>query len=87
MRSDGKGESVKRIHGRFEFESAYVEDRRDGWGGFDLYRLENDQKQRVARIVFWDAAGEFVLETFGGDVPLTIMEELIAEAKRTIKTS
>jgi hypothetical protein len=78
---------MKRIHGRFEFESVYAEDRRDGWGGFDLYRLEDDKKQRVARIVFWDAAGEFVLETFGGDVPLTIIEELVDEAKRTIKTS
>jgi hypothetical protein len=78
---------MKRIHGRYEFESTFVEDRRDGWGGYDLYRLENDDKQRVARIVFWDAAGEFVLETFGGDVPLTIIEALIDEAKQTIKTS
>jgi hypothetical protein len=86
VRFDGKANSVKRIHGRFEFESVYVEDRRDGWGGFDLFRLD-DKKERVARIVFWDAAGEFVLETFGGDVPLTIIEELIDEAKRKIKTS
>ena len=78
---------MKRIHGRFEFKSEYVEDRRDGWGGFDLYRIENDKKDRVARIAFWDAAGEFVLETFGGDVPLTIIEDLVDEAKRTIKTS
>ena len=78
---------MRRVHGRLEFTSEYVEDRDDGWGGFDLYRLENDQKQRVARIVFWDAAGEFVLETFGGDVPLAVIESLIEEAKQNIRTS
>ncbi|MBM4385029.1 MAG: hypothetical protein FJ091_16880 [Deltaproteobacteria bacterium] len=78
---------MKRVHGRFEFETTYVEDRRDGWGGFDLYRVEGGKKMRVARVVFWDAAGEFVLETFGGDVPLAVIEELIREAKRVIKVS
>ena len=78
---------MKRTHGRFEFASEFVEDRRKGCGGYDLFRIENNQKQRVASIVFWDAAGEFVLETFGGDVPLIVIEALIDEAKQTIKTS
>jgi len=40
----------------------------------------------VARIIFWDACGQFVLETFGAEIPLGIVEEFIAEAKAKIKT-
>jgi len=78
---------VKRVHGVFDFESEFVEDRSEGWGGLDLYRLEDSNRLHVARIVFWDAVGEFTLETFAGEVPLTIIEELIQEARRTIRTS
>jgi hypothetical protein len=39
----------------------------------------------AAEIVFWDAAGQYFLQTFNGDVPLTIIEALIAEAKEKIK--
>ncbi len=78
---------MKRVHGIYEFESSFVEDKRDGWGGFDLYRTEAGAKRLVARVAFWDASGEFVLETFHGDVPLVVMEQLIDEAKREIRTS
>ena len=77
---------MKRIHGRCEFGSVYVEDRKEGWGGFDLYRREEGKQARVARIAYWDASGEFVIETFEGDVPLIIIEELIHEAKTSIRT-
>jgi hypothetical protein len=41
----------------------------------------------VARILFWDASGQFCFETFDTDLPLEIVEQIIAEAKATIKTS
>lgn len=78
---------MKRTHGMFEFESEYVESRRDGWSGFDLYRSGSDARRRVARVVFWDADGQFALETFEGDVPLVVVEALIEEAKTSIKTA
>lgn len=40
---------------------------------------------RVARVVFWDACGQFYVETFQTDVPLDIFEEVIAEAKTAIR--
>jgi hypothetical protein len=40
---------------------------------------------RVARVVFWDAYGDFFFETFNADVRVKIAEQLIAEAKATIK--
>ena len=78
-------ELVKRVHGQFDFESEWVDDRRDGFGGFDLFRIDRGQRERVARLVYWDTEG-FALETFGGDVPLVVIEELVEEAKRTIRT-
>jgi hypothetical protein len=78
---------VKRVHGIYRFESEFVEDRRDGWAGFDLYRMEGKARDRVARVVFWDALGQFHIETFKGDIPVDIAEELIKEAKAAIKTS
>ena len=41
--------------------------------------------ERVARVVFWDAYGAFFVETFGHQIPVVIAEELMIEAKATIK--
>jgi hypothetical protein len=38
-----------------------------------------------ARIVFWDAVGQFALEVTVGELPLVVIEELIREAKATIR--
>jgi len=77
---------MKRRHGAYQFESEYAVDLLGGWSGYDLHRAGNGSRIRVARIAFWDASGEFVVETFDGDVPLVILEELIVEAKETIRT-
>jgi hypothetical protein len=64
-----------------------VEDGRDGFIGLELYRTARDgQTSRVATIVFWDAMGQFFLETLGTDLPLEVVERLIAEARATIAT-
>ena len=38
----------------------------------------------VARLVFWDAAGQFYLDSVHGELPLDIVAELIAEARASI---
>jgi hypothetical protein len=40
--------------------------------------------ERIARVTYWDAGGQFSFEMFVKEIPLVIVEELIAEAKRTI---
>lgn len=40
---------------------------------------------RVARVVFWDAYGDCFFETFGHQILVMIAEELMIEAKATIK--
>ena len=62
-----------------------VSNNKDGYSGLELYIASKDEKKRVARILFWDASGEFFFETFNTELPLNIVEELIAEAKTTVK--
>jgi hypothetical protein len=41
---------------------------------------------RVARVVFWDSSGQFQVETLGCDVPLAVLEQVVEEARRTIRS-
>jgi hypothetical protein len=66
------------------YKSIYVSNDRDGFAGLELHRLSGDHGTCVARVIFWDARGQFFAETCGTDVPLELLECLIAEAKATI---
>jgi hypothetical protein len=50
-----------------------------------LHREGPAGKGVAAIVVYWDSAGQFFFETVNGDVPLNIVESLIAEAKDAIK--
>ena len=50
-----------------------------------LHRESSGRTTVAAEVIFWDAAGQFYVQTFNGEVPLAIMEALIAETKETIK--
>ncbi|ODA30312.1 hypothetical protein A6X21_00020 [Planctopirus hydrillae] len=49
-----------------------------------LYRETENRVTVAAEVVFWDAVGQYYLETLNGDLPLEIIEELIIEAKNVI---
>jgi hypothetical protein len=68
------------------YTSLPVDDKNEGYTGIELYRTVQAEKWRVARVLFWDASGQFFFETFDADLPLEIFEQIIAEAKATIKT-
>ncbi len=71
--------------GRERYWTTYVEDRNAGSAGLRLHR-ETDGKQAIAaEMIFWAAMEEFFLQTFDCDVPLSVVELLIAEAKDHIK--
>ena len=78
---------MNRKYGDLSYESAFVEDRKKGMAGLELYRTRGSQRERVARILFWDASGQFAVETFNAEVPLDVLEELIVEAKGIVKTA
>lgn len=50
-----------------------------------LHREMREQTAVVAEVVYSDGVGQYFLETFGGDVPLDVLEEFIAEAKDLIR--
>ena len=74
---------MKLVHGDRQYISSFVEDRVDGFGGYELLRIHNGKQERVATVIFWDAMGQFFVETFG-DVPLKVLEALIDEAKSNL---
>lgn len=53
--------------------------------GRDLKPPVDSKARVVAAVTYWEGAGHFYLETLGGDVPVEIIEELIAEAKDLIR--
>jgi hypothetical protein len=75
-----------RDQGHFKYASVYVEDNDDGFAGFELNRTENGETKRAASVIYWDATGQFYVETFDTDLPLDILEELIAETRSRVKT-
>jgi hypothetical protein len=78
---------MDREYGDARYTSRKVEDRVAGFVGFDLWRSHHGHDACVARVLFWDACGQFSAETLGTDVPLQVLEEVIAEAKASIKTA
>ncbi len=72
---------MNRDYGDSRYASVPVEDRRQGMAGLELYRTRGGCRDRVARILFWDASGQFSVETFNFEIPLDVLEELIAEVK------
>ena len=54
---------MDRRHGASRYASSPVEDIKDGFAGVELYCECHGQKNVVARILFWDAVGQFSVET------------------------
>ena len=77
---------MNRTYGDAVYSTSPVQDSQQGYTGLELYRVRQNKRKRMASILFWDASGQFSVETFKSDVPLDILEELIAEAKNAIKT-
>ena len=71
--------------GHERYWTTYVEDRTDGFAGVRLHRERLGTTSVVAQVVFWDAAGHFAVQTFDGDVPVLIIEAVIAEAKESVR--
>lgn len=75
---------VRHATGRF-WTTPVVTDRRAGSTALRLHHERAGAQVVAAEVVFWDADGQFSLETFNGDVPLAVIEALIAEAKDRIR--
>jgi len=78
---------MDRDYAEWHYTTRRVDDNKDGFSAVELYRISRSEQRnlRVARVVFWDACGDFFLETFNADIPVKLAEDLIAEARATIK--
>lgn len=76
---------MNKQHGRARFWTSFEEDRKGGCAGLRLHQEIEERVTVAAEVIYWDAVGQFYVKTCG-EIPLVIMEALIAEAKRKIKT-
>ena len=74
---------MDRTHGGAQFMSVKVENTEDGYVGQELHCKRHGTNDVVAKLIYWDADGQYAVETVG-EVPLAILEELIAETKLMI---
>lgn len=77
---------MERELGHEHYWTTFVANDVEGFAGVVLHRERFGETVVAARVVFWDAAGQFFLQTFAGDVPVEIVEELILEAKERVST-
>jgi hypothetical protein len=75
---------MERTYGSMVFSSQVIRNDTDGLLGLELFAEARGDIRRVARVVYWDAEGQYAVETMG-EVPLKILEELIREAKQVVR--
>lgn len=76
---------MNRKYFKNRYTTTLVNDRKQGYGALELHLANKGEPKRIARVIFWDAAGQYFLEVFTtNEIPLIIAEEFIAEAKKTI---
>lgn len=78
---------MNRRYGEAQYASNLIKDDAQGFIGFELHQILNGERIRVAQVVYWDASGQFTVQTFGTDVAVEIVEELIVETKSSIRLS
>lgn len=72
---------MDRQYGETHYWSILASDLSRGGMGLELSRNCRGRQDVVAEVFFWDADGTFTVRTFDVDVPVDIIQELIAEAK------
>lgn len=68
-------------HGSERFSTRYVQNNAKECAGIEIIR----EGVAVAAVTYWDAIGQFSVETIGGEIPLAVMEAAIQEARSKIK--
>jgi hypothetical protein len=77
---------MDRQYSIYRYSTRLVHDNKEGNSALELHMTRKDGTvDRVARVVFWDAQGDFFFETLGRDIPVVIAQELMIEAKEAIK--
>lgn len=78
---------MKMLHSAIAYCSESFDNPDLGSAGVRLLATSQGSTTCVAKITFWDASGQFFLEMGGPEVPLVVIEALIAEVKQQIPTA
>lgn len=77
---------MDREHNGARYTSLMASDlQRDGMG-LEMHRTACGLDSVVAEVFYSDANGSWTLNTFDCDVPLELVDELVAEARRRLPT-
>jgi hypothetical protein len=71
-------------HGHDRYWTTLVSNQNDGYAGVRLHRERFGQTAVAASVIFWDASGQFFVQTLDGEVPVTVIELVIDEARSSI---
>jgi hypothetical protein len=72
-------------HAGARYVTTYVENRTEGYAGIELIHDRDGTHVIVARVIYWDAYGQYFVETCGSDVPLTVLEAAIHDVKARVR--
>ena len=72
---------MDRQHVTARYTTKKIQDNNEGWIGLELIRSQDGETVTVTRVIYWDAQGQWALEPTACEVPLVIIEALIAEAR------
>jgi hypothetical protein len=75
---------MERRFGHTRDWTVFVEDRKEGFAGYRLHAESFGKTYIAADVVYWDARGQYFVRTINQDVPVEIIEDVIAEAKQRI---
>lgn len=76
---------MNRRYAEWHYSSSIIEDTNEGYIGISLHRGNKSKNELAAKIIYWDAAGDFSLEIPVSELPLPIIEDLIREARELVK--
>jgi len=77
---------MEKQFGHSRYWTVFIEDRKDGFAGLRLHCESFGKIYIAAEVIYWDACGQFYVKTIEKDVPVDIIEALIAETKQVVKT-
>jgi hypothetical protein len=77
---------MNKVWANVQYNTNITSNKAEGWTALELTTQIEGHRQGIARIIFWDAEGQFSFEMSTREIPLDIIEEFIAEAKNAIKT-
>lgn len=75
---------MDRVWAEYRYTTEFFEDVRAGCAGLKLRRAKGDVVEHVATVTYWDAMGQYVLEAQQTELPVNLVEDLIAETKAKV---